>query len=220
MRRLLHTDNLTRGSLIGGAVTLLSLPRMMEAGVPLAFYALAAFILMSIVGTAVCAWGAIDGMCRFRPRADRHPARIWLLALLAGSIGAIVVALWIDPLLREPLTYSQADRALDLRFPSSLRGRLALVAWAASFEALFLLAGPMAFFTRLAGRRQAGIVACVVLRLIVTSRQMDYVGIDGLLPFIAVTSGLEAIVGGWLFVHGGLLSVSLFTLVQQLHLWM
>ena len=207
------------GCIIGLGVTLCSLPRMHQAGVPLLLYLFSSWILMSIVGAAVCAWGAIDGMRRLCPSRESRPAVLLSVAVLAGLLGAAITAIWIDPLLNEVLRHSEQPLAFQLRFPDSWQGRLALVLWAASFQALFLYAGPMAFFTRLFGRRQAGIVACVLLRLIVTARQMDHVGVAGLLPVLALTGGLHAAFGGWIYSRGGLLTVALFLAVLQLHLW-
>ena len=146
MRRLIQHENMVGGCIIGLGVTLCSLPRMHQAGVPLLLYLFSSWILMSIVGAAVCAWGAIDGMRRLCPSRESRPAVLLSVAVLAGLLGAAITAIWIDPLLNEVRRHSEQPLAFQLRFPDSWQGRLALVLWAASFQALFLYAGPMAFF--------------------------------------------------------------------------
>lgn len=71
MRDYFCVNNAVRATLLGGVVTLMALPRIVQAGGPVALRAVACLVCMSLVAGAVTAWGKRAGMPGpFPPRAE------------------------------------------------------------------------------------------------------------------------------------------------------
>jgi hypothetical protein len=211
MRDYLTISNLSKAMALGGCVTLMSLPRLVQGGEPRWLYVSTAIFCLVLLAGAATAWGRCGGMLGLFPRGRRR-----LIGLSTGlAAGLLIVPLytmWLDPWLSEALRHAgDADR-LQLEFPDAPWKKVAIVLWAAGFQVLFFNAAAMSFLCRLTNNVPVALILAIVFRLFVSHLQFEDVPIDGTLAF-ALTHALVCAIGCILFARTGLMPVALFAAV-------
>ena len=185
MRTYLQISNLAKAVALGGCITILSIPRLIQGGTPHWLYITIAFLSLTLMGGAVGAWGTCAGMVGPFP-AGRRLAIGLAAGLIAGLILLPVFACWLDPLHKEALVRSGDARQLSVQFPDTTWKQFAIVLWVSGFQVLFFCAATMSLFSRVTGRWPVALVLAIALRLYVTHRQFSSIAIDSPVPFYAV----------------------------------
>jgi len=204
--------------LLGGGITVMAVPRLVQGEAPAWLYVAAAFLCLTFVAGAATAWGTAAGMVGLFPCRRRLVA-----GLIAGGVAGVVLlpvfVLWLDPLLKEALLRLGDAARVGLQFPDRLWQKVAIVLWAAGFQVLFFEAATMSFFCRLTGRWLIALSLAVAFRIFVVNLQMADVPVNSTMPFHLVY-GLTSVTGCVLFARGGLPAASLFAAVLAIrHFW-
>ena len=212
MQQFLAQENLKQAVALSAMVTLLSWPRLAEADRPPALLIIL-FVLVFLMAGAATAWGAHGGM------AGAFPERRRILAGVVVAFGAAVVLapiqiLWIDGPVKSAMTDAGAGMRVTMSFPATISGVLALVAWSASFETLFLRASTMAVLARVFRRGWVAIAGAVALRLWVTHLNVQNIQPAGPAYFYAVALA-DGLAGSLLFARFGLPAASLFAALMS-----
>lgn len=218
MRDYLTDSNLVRSAGLSAVLTLMSAGRLLQGDLPFIEYVILTFLVMILISGAVWAWGRSAGMPGIV--TDRQ-------TLVTGVAIAVVVSLvmlpiricWLDRLAHRLLQGAGNQAFVELSYPSSWSGRLALVLWSAGFQVMFLQAAPMSLFTRVTGRPVVAAGLCIALRAYVVYRQMAEAGImEGAWLFmVPATAGVA--VGCFLFARYGLVPAMLFAGGTDLHVF-
>jgi len=218
MRTFLSTSNLYKAAGLAALITVMATGRIAAGGKNLSLYVPMAFLTMMFIAGAVTAWGRLAGM----PGIVTDRAHFLQGALLAtaASILALPVHLWwLDPLIRNTLLTTGNHTMLDMAYPSTIGGRLALVLWSAGFQTIFLVAAPMALFARLTDRRTLAVGLCLILRVYVTHQQIDAGGITDSVPLIYLVSLSATTITCILFGWFGMAPAMLFAAGLDLHIF-
>lgn len=216
MRVYLSERNLLKAAALGAVVTLMSVPRILVAGLNPAFYIPAAFVGMTLVSGAATAWGGYAGMAGVWPR--RGLGRNLGFATLAGLALALVSFLLLDPVFSQAIAGGGDREFLELQYPVTVGGCAALVLWSAGFETVFFYAAASSFVVRISRRVWTAYVFSAALRLVVTLHQMAGAGITEAEHLFAAGSVVASFITCLLFVRGGLPAAMVFTAVLNLRL--
>ena len=172
---------------------------------------------MMFIAGAVTAWGRRAGMAGIV--TDRRT--LWsglALAVLLALLALPVYLLELDALLRDALRRATGSTLMNLSYPATIRGCLALMLWSAGFQTMFLVAAPMSLFARLTNRSSAALGLCLALRAYVQHRQMAEAGIIAALPLFLIPALATTLAGGFLFARYGLAPAMLFAAALDLRL--
>ena len=217
MREYLSLSNLGKALLLSALCTLASVPRITEGGLNPRFFIPAAFLSLTFIAGAVTAWSTSAGMAGFWPDWRRQLRGIGI-ALLAALL-LWPVALKLDPVVRAAFAAKSDTYTLLLQYPDSVAGVAALVLWAASFELLFFVAAPAAFFARLFNSKWAAVVGPALARVFVAYYQLTAGQITDAVPLILVTYGAMTAASCFLFSRFGLAAAAVFAAVVDSRLF-
>jgi len=219
MRTYLSMSNFGRALILAMGVTLMSVPRIVQGGLPLDLYIPAALVGMVLVAGAATAWSRQAGMVGLFPH--------WRLML--GGVGiAVLISLvavpiqhaWIDPRIQAALSATGNAQLMALRYPVTAGGCVAVMLWSASFETLFFHAATLSFFARLTNRQWIAVALTVALRLFVSMRQMAETGVFDAVPLMLVSTGVMATAACVLFARTGLIPAMMLAAGLDLHLFL
>lgn len=219
MRTYLSMPNFLRALVLGLIATVMSVPRLIQGGLPLGLYIPATLVGMMLVSGAATAWSDRGGMCGMVPAWRRMLVGVGV-AVLVSAIATPVVHLWVDPSVRQALQATGNPHAMALRYPATVAGCLAVVLWSASFETLFFQAATVSFFARLTNRQSVAIVLAVALRLCVSLHQMTELGVVDAVPLMLVSTAVMATVACILFARTGLVAAMVLGAGLDLHLFL
>jgi hypothetical protein len=223
MRNYFTMSNLGRAALLSAVVTLLSVGRMVHGSLllrvtlPQAF--VACFFAMTLVCAAVTAWGkkaGMPGIVTDRRTFLRGTGLALLLALAALPLFRYV----LDPMFCGILEASGNDAALELNYPSTLAGQLALLCWMAGFQTLFVCAAPMSLLARLTGRRDFAIALSMVLGVFLVNLKVAARGLQEHFLLFAITSLFGCGLACFLFSRFGLVPTMILTAGMNLRLFL
>ncbi len=212
MQQFLDLENLKRAVALSATTTVLSWPRLMEAGRPAAFLS-ALFILFFFIAGATTAWGGCGGMGGAFPDRRRTLMGLSIALLVAGVMAPLHFFLLDGPLKAALIKIGETNR-VELSFPGTLGGVLALMAWSASFETLFFRGGTMAVLARVFRRSWIAVVGSVLLRVWVTHLYLQQARPETPAFFYGVAL-MDGLAGSLLFVKGGLPAASLFAALMS-----
>jgi hypothetical protein len=197
-------------------VTVMSIGRLLQARVPLAFYIPATWLTMTLVCGTVTAWGTSAGMPGMRP--ERRI--LWRGLGIAAAVSMILLPLrygWIDPLVYDALAGASDTRLSALHFPDTTTGMLSVLLWSAGFQVLSLVVAPVVLTTRLTGRRWVGVLACITFRTYGLHRQLLDAGVTDHAPLFIALAAIGALLQGALFVTHGLVPTLALAAGMELH---
>ncbi|MFO7870388.1 MAG: hypothetical protein R6V03_03035 [Kiritimatiellia bacterium] len=218
MREYLSLSNLRRALPVAGAVTMLSIPRILQGNLPVVLYTIAAFLSLILLSGAATAWGRKGGMAGLFPERRRMLFGVMLGAGLAVLVLPLYLA-WVDPALHRAVTAAENPEVLRLRYPATTGGRFALVLWTAGFEIMFFQAFLMSFAARLTGRQSIAIACSVALRLYVTHLGLMEAGVSGEYPLFMTSAGVSALACAVLFARFGFPASAVFSAGTSLHVF-
>lgn len=218
MREYLSIGNLWKALLLGSAMTVMSIPRIVQGGMPPGPYVPGALFAMTLVSGAATAWGRKGGMVGIL--ADRRRT----CSGLALAVGLVLVVtplyvLWLDPVLYAALEATRNPSMLELRYPSELGGKLALMLWSASFQLMFFTVSGMSFLTRLTGRALISGAMVVLFRVAVGLYQLSEAGVTQGVPLFLVGAAAVTACSCALFARTGLLPAMTLAMGLNLHLF-
>ncbi len=211
MRDYLQLSNLSRATRLGGIITLMSIPRLVQGNAPHWLYVFAAFLCLTLVAGAATAWGETGGMAGLFPR-DRRLGVGLVFAVLAGILVGIIHSVALDPLLQEALVDSGNTDRLLLQFPNTIGKQVAIILWVAGFQALFFNAAAMSFLCRLTRRITIALPLAIAFRVFVSHLQLESLHLGAIVPYYAM-NGISCAVGCMLFARAGLIPASLFAAI-------
>ena len=210
MRTYLSTRNLMSASLLGGAITLLAIPRIIDGGLPPHLFIPASLFSMTLISGMATAWGKKAGMCGIFPDMKRT-IRGMGVALLAVLVLIPVCVFWFDSVLYEAAQTSGDAEFIRMLFPRTAFGMLALMLWATGFETMFFEAAAMSYFSRLTGKQWVAVLMSILLRCTVTYLRLSAVGAtDQALLFLGSVI-VATLIGCTLFAKFGLPAAMLFS---------
>lgn len=219
MRTYLSMPNFLRALVLGLVATVMSVPRLIQGGLPLGLYVPATLVGMMLVSGAATAWSDRGGMCGIFPARRRMLVGVGI-AVLVSAMATPVVHLWVDPSVRKALLATGNAQVMALRYPATVGGCLAVILWSASFETLFFQAATVSFFARLTSRQSIAIVLAVALRLCVSLHQMTELGVVDAVPLMLVSTAVMATVACILFARTGLIATMVLGAGLDLHLFL
>lgn len=218
MREFLSTGNAAKAAVLAALVTVMAVPRLIQAGKALEILVPAAFLSMIFVCGAVTAWGSSAGMPGMI--TDR---RTFLYgtgaAIILTLIAVPVQVLYSDPVIYSALLASAKQEAAAKAFPVALSGQIAVLLWSTGFQTMFLQAAPMSLFARLLNRRDLAIVLCLLFRAYVTHRQIADTGITAAVPLLLVSNMILTAAGCLMFARFGLAPTVILSIGLNLHLF-
>lgn len=214
MRDYLSIGNFAKAALLGGAVTILSIPRFIEGGMPLGLYVPASLATMTLVAGAATAWGRRAGMAGVWPEGRQVLRGLGVGALLGGVLTCFYA--WSDPICRNAVAATGNRELLSLQFPSTASGSLALSLWSAGFGTLFFSAAAMSFLARLTARQWLAVLGAVAFRLFLIHHRLGSVGVTEALPLFMLRNAVASAVSCLLFARQGLPSAMAFSWVLEL----
>ena len=218
MRDYLLVSNLSKASAIGGVATLMSVPRLIQAGVEFWIYLPVVFGGMTLSAAAVTAWSNRAGMCGMFPSRRRMLTGLGIAAVLACTITPIY-SCWLDPIFRHAIAATGDRGMLRMRYPVTLGGCITITLWSASFETVFFRAATMSFFARLTGSLWISLIAAVGLRIFVILKQLSTAGIVDAIPLFVVCTVIVSFISCVLFARTGLPGTVLFSVGLNFHLF-
>lgn len=218
MRDYISISNLWKAAIIGGVVTLMSLPRIIQGNMELWLYLPVAFGGMTLSAGAATAWSDRAGMCGLFPDRRRIFAGIGMAVILVSVITPIYF-FWLDSVFRNAIVATGDSKLLMLRYPATLGGCVAVVLWSASFETIFFRAAAMSFFARLTGRQWVAVAGAVVLRVFVICKQLPEAGIVDAMPLFIACTVITSAVSCVLFARWGLPGAMVFSAGLNTHLF-
>ncbi len=216
MREYLSLSNLRRASLLGSLVTLMSIPRIMQAGMDLTFYVPAALTSMILVSGAATAWGRHAGMCGLFPGRRRMWAGIGIATTL--SLLLLPVYECCYPFFERAIQESSRPGLAALQYPTTIGGCLALMLWSAGFETMFFRAATISLLARLSHRQWVAVSLSVILCLGATQMSLAAAGIKEARWAFYASAAAANLVGVLLFARTGLPAAMVFAAGLQLHL--
>ena len=206
MRDYAHLGNLKRAACLGVILAVMSIPRLLDAGMSMSTHLPAAFLAMTLVSAAATAWGGKSGLRGLFP-----PKPI----LLKGMLIALLLALCSLPIkiyLSDPiLKASLPPRMLALSFPATTLGVIGLILWASGFENMFFNVAAPSYFTRLSRNMWLAIVLSASFRTFVSSRAMIAADIQS--PHLLMLNAISCFIACTLFATYGLPAAALFTAI-------
>jgi hypothetical protein len=215
MRKYLSIENLKNATVLGVAVGLMAIPRILEGSDRLALVRVLAVIpSMTIIAGAVTAWGKTAGMCGALPDRGTVRAGIWI-ALAAGLLVAPFL-FWQDAGIAAMSDTPSSPFERNLPLPATLTGCLALILWSAGFETLFFRAGAMSFFARVTNRQWTGVIGAILISLAVRSAKLGSVDTDGMMALRIVGMTVVTTVGCVLYARSGLVAAMVFAAVLDM----
>ena len=218
MRTYLTIHNLRRATVLGCAVAVMSIPRILEGGIYFGFRIFSLFPLLIIIAGAVTAWGNCGGMVG--PFPGRNPSYRGLgIAIVAALILVPVLFAFDSGVLRQLAENKGPDSLLvRLAFPTDVRGCLAIVLWSAGFDTLFFKGATMSFLARLTKRQSVAVVGSVLFSVAITSSKFTHMGM-ALSGLGIVTAAVTSIAGCLIYARGGLIPAMAFgSLLSARHL--
>jgi hypothetical protein len=223
MRDYCNMPNLFRAALLSAVVTPLSVGRIVHGSlllrITLPQAVMACFCALTLVCAAVTAWGqkaGMPGIVTDRRTFLRGTGLALLLALAALPVFRYV----LDPLLGGVLAASGNDAALEMNYPSTLAGQVALLCWMAGFQTLFVCAAPMSLFARLTGRRDFALALCMALGVYLVYLKVTDLGMQEHLLLFAIPSLLGCGFACFLFSRFGLAPTMILVAAMNLRLFL
>ncbi len=217
MRTYLSVENLAKAGGMALIVTVMSIGRLLRAGVPLAFYIPATWLTMVLVCGTVTAWGTSAGMPGMLPGRRT----LWRGLGIAAAVSVILLPLrywWIDPLVYDALAGATDAQLAALNFPETTTGMLSVLLWSAGFQVLSLVVAPVVLTTRLTGRRWIGVLACITFRTYGMQRQLLEAGVTEYAPLLIALAAIGALLQGALFATHGLVPALALAAGMELHI--
>ena len=214
MRSLVKPEVLKQAAGAAAFSTLLAWPRLARwSDNPTPLW----LAVVTLGWAAFCLWAAVFAWHEEysgRPVLQwRVPAREWLLATLAGVIGAALFSQTIDPL-------GRALRPQD--YPVNTAAWGTQVLFYLGFEQLFIYLAPLAFFLRLTRSAQIAVGATAVLRIFFLWLGTDLPRLapsaSGVLWLVLARVVATLVVLG-IFLRGGLLPVCWVGLLLHARHW-
>lgn len=218
MRDYLSLQNLWKALLLGTVMALMSIPRIMEAGMPLGLYIPGAVLAMTLVSGAATAWGAKGGMCGLFPEWRRVALGLGIAVLLT-AIATPIYALWLDPLLYAALEATGDPKVLALRFPETAAGKFAQMLWSGSFQVMFFAIAGMSFLARLTAGVRTSVAMIVIFRVAVGLYQMSEAGVTESVALFSLGSAVATACSCLLFARTGLIPAMAFAMGLNVHLF-
>jgi hypothetical protein len=196
VQALLQPATAKRAGIAALTTTLLCLPRLRsweERPTLLVTLLLALGVCSAVLWGFVFAWSppSVRPVMRLRGRSG-----VWIGATAGGVLGALVLAGWIDPILRplSPEDYAQSVGAWLVRWMFNL-----------AMLQLFLCFAPVCFFYRLCPSPSSAIIATALFGVFLLGLQLQEAP-PMALGFQILLVGVRAALGAWaalLFVRGG-----------------
>ena len=218
MRDYLSLGNLWKAVLLGAAVTLMSIPRIIQGGMPVAPFAMLALFGMTLISGAATAWGEKGGMCGLFPGWRRTGIGLGLAALLT-IIAAPISCLWLDPRLYGAIEATGDTKALTLAYPDTAAGKIASVLWSGGFHVMFFVIAGMSFLARLTGKATVSIAIIVVFRVAVGLYKAQEAGMTDHVSLLLLLSAVQTACSCLLFARTGLLPTMVFAMGMETHLF-
>ena len=216
MRDYVSLQNLRRSALLSAVVTVMTVPRLVQAGLPMDIYVPATILSMLLVCGAPAAWSHKGGLRGLFPagRVWRGVGIAFLLSLLA-----LPYFYYAAPVMRELLRSTGNVKLFELNYPESTADRLALVLWSGGFQTMFFCAAPMALFCRLLRRVWPAVILTVLMRVLVMGYRFSFVGVThDILPALCA-SAVAAAVYSVLYAKAGLPATMVFAGGLNAHLF-
>lgn len=204
MRDYANIDNLKKAALLGALLALISLPRLIDAGMQLSTYLPAAFLAMTLASAAATAWGAKHGMKGLFPQRDIMKKGL-IAALFLGLFALPIKVYFVDPILQSSLP----PKMLALSFPTTALGVTGIIMWAAGFENMFFNVAATSYFTRLTRNMWLAVALSASFRAFVSSRLLMSAGMES--PALLALNAVSCFAACTLFAKGGLPASILFT---------
>ncbi|MFC1498161.1 hypothetical protein ACFLS1_06795 [Verrucomicrobiota bacterium] len=218
MRDYLSVSNLQKALMLSSVAVLMSVPRIILAGVDLRIYIPAAFAAMTFCAGAGTAWSHRAGMCGLFPARRKMLAGIGVAFILACIVTPVYL-FCIDPIFQDALERTGSTSLLMLKYPATISGCLALALWSASFETMFFRVGAMSFFARLIPRQWIVLCLAVTLRVFVSVLQVADAGVVEAVPFFVIGSAIVSAMSCVLFARAGLPAAMFFSAGINLRLF-
>lgn len=216
MREYLSLSNLGRAGVLSTGITAMTVPRLVQAGLPLDLYVPATILAMLLVSGAAIAWSHAGGLRGLLPAGRVWPG-MWVGLLL--SLLALPYYFYAAPVVRTLLQASGNAKLVALNYPESLSGRIALVLWCGGFQTMFFYAAPMALFCRVVGHVWAAVALTVCMQVLVICYRLSLVGIlHGAIPSVCA-SAVAATVASVLYARAGLPATMVFAAGLNAHLF-
>jgi hypothetical protein len=209
MRDYVSLPNLYKAAGLAALVTVMSIGRLIQADVWLGMYVPMTFMSMLFVGGAVTAWGRSAGMAGIATDRATLGQGIGVAAFLV-LVALPIYVLWLDPMLQRALLETGRSDLLEMSYPSTTRGRLAMLLWSAGFQALFFVAAPMSYFARLTRSVWLSIAFCLAVRGFLVFRQMVESGIVDGAPYFVSSALASTFLACLVFARYGLIPTMLF----------
>jgi hypothetical protein len=203
---------------MGGAVTVMAVPRMMMAGVDLAVYIPACLTTLILVSGAATAWNRHGGLHGLWPGGRR--GRFGVAAGLVSALVMLPFAFALDRLRWELLEAGRLEHWTVMPPPTLPMEIIALVLWRAGFEVAFFHAGAICFFSRLFHDWRPALFGAILLRGLVTYLQMGGDLTSDHAPVFLAFILIDAAIASGLFIAAGWPAVSAYVIVLGLrHFW-
>ena len=217
MRDYLSISNLGKAAGLAALMTLMSVGRLVQGQKSLAFYIPVTFCAMMFIAGAVAAWGRRAGMAGIV--TDRRTLCSGVALALLLALLALPVYVWgLDAILRNALRSATSRTLLNLSYPATVGGCLALMLWSAGFQTMFFVAAPMSLFARLTNRQSVALGLTLAVRFYVMHRQMTEAGVSAAVPLFYGLALATTLAGGLLFARYGLAPAMLFAAALDLRL--
>lgn len=217
MRDYLTMHNFARASALGAVVTVLALPRIVQAGDHVWLRAAACLAGMTLLAGAVTAWGTQGGL----------PGPVLGVRETAGGLGlAVLLALLLSPVQRWVVQPALADALgaaanahwTRLQVPLTLRDWFALALWSAGFQTLLCVAAPTCLAAKVTGRVWPAFVVTAALGWYVMSSQLATYHVASGRGVLLAAAAMRGALGSVLYARFGFLPTAVLTVGYGLHL--
>lgn len=207
-----------RAFAIGVVVTMMAVPRMMLAGVPLSRYIPASLFSMTLVAGMATAWGHYGGLHGLFP--ERRRMLTGLMAALCLALLAIPMARRLDAMRAALSDAGVIEHWVSQPPPAEPVAVAALLLWVAGFETVFFQAGVISYLARLFKNWRPALCGSVILRGVIAYVQMGRdLTVDGALGF-QIGALIDATVAGALYVAAGWPAAAAYAVVLAMrHFW-
>ena len=217
MRDYVALDNLWRASLLGALCTVMAVPRIILADMDVWVFVPAAFLCMTLCAGAATAWEGRGGMVGLFPDGKIMGIGLAIAVVLAGGV-SLAYWLWLDDVVIRAIESGHDPKLMELRYPSTVAGCLALILWTAGFETLFLKASALSFVSRLTGRYWLSVLFAALLQAGLAAKMCSVAGITEFVSVIVLCAIVGSVVGSMLFCKFGLLPAMVFAGGSDLYL--
>lgn len=158
--------------------------------------------LAFICGT-ITAWAGQSGLQPLLPPWKRLLVGL-LIAIGIGLLLGLLRTWLVDPIIEGAMSVGLPADEVDLHYPPTAYGVLALILWVAGFETLFFEGSTMSLWTRITRSTWIATTVTVLARVGVAAIQLNQIDLGRSLPAILLAGALGQLIACRIFVHGGL----------------